>query len=435
MADDKNNIEIRSGEVQEILGGVPPLIVRLGILLFLFVIFLVILFSFIFRYPDVITSDMIVTSEYPPATLVARTNGKIVQLNVVDNEKVKKGQLIALVENPANYTDLFTLQHFIDSVQPAYDTLNYNLPVRFNKNLQLGTLQENYSLFLAKNDELKQFYSKEHYRLKIEALDNQIMNSTLLYNRIYDQKQSVEQEFKIKERQFKRQQTLIEKSVSSNAELEKAEEEMLSKKSELDGLRSQLAQELINKGELIQRKIETIKEFEDAKIRFETELLQAFNNLKSEISNWELTYLLRSPIDGTVSFNQFYSENQNVSVGDRVFTIVPEQEGELIGKVQLPIRGSGKVQIGQDVNVKFDNYSYLEYGIVRGKVKNKSTVPEDSFYMVEIEFPEGLVTNYGNTLEMQNQLKGQAEIITEDLRLVQRVFNPLKALWKERVKQ
>jgi hypothetical protein len=30
---------------------------------------------------------------------------------------------------------------------------------------------------------------------------------------------------------------------------------------------------------------------------------------------------------------------------------------------------------------------------------------------------------------------GEAEIITEDLKLIQRIFNPLKALWKKRVKK
>ena len=144
---------------------------------------------------------------------------------------------------------------------------------------------------------------------------------------------------------------------------------------------------------------------------------------------------MRSPIDGVVSFNKFYAENQNITEGDRVLTIVPEDVGEVIGKVELPVRGSGKVKEGLNVNVKFDNYPYMEYGLVRGKVKSVSLVPEDSFYMVEITFPNGLVTNYDKELQMQSQLMGQAEIITEDLRLIQRIFNPLKSLWKERIKQ
>jgi HlyD family secretion protein len=71
---------------------------------------------------------------------------------------------------------------------------------------------------------------------------------------------------------------------------------------------------------------------------------------------------------------------------------------------------------------------------VRGKVKNVSLVPEDNFYMVEVEFPNGLVTNYNKNLELQNHLMGQSEIITENLKLIQRIFNPLKALWNERIK-
>ena len=209
---------------------------------------------------------------------------------------------------------------------------------------------------------------------------------------------------------------------------------MLSKKSELDGLRSDLAQKQIDISQLDQRIIENEKEYHDLKIQYESALLEAFNNLKSASSDWFLTYLLRSPTDGIVSFNKFYAENQNIAQGDRAFTIVPDDMGAVIGKVELPVRGSGKVNEGLDVNVKFDNYPYMEFGMVRGIVKNVSLVPEDNFYMVEVNFPAGLTTNYGDQLQMQNQLTGQAEIITEDLRLIQRFFNPLKALWKERVK-
>jgi HlyD family secretion protein len=87
------------------------------------------------------------------------------------------------------------------------------------------------------------------------------------------------------------------------------------------------------------------------------------------------------------------------------------------------------------VNVKFDNYPYVEFGLVKGTVKNVSLVPEDNFYTVEVVFPDGLVTNYNKPLEMQNELTGKAEIIAEDLRLIQRIFNPIRSVWKERVKR
>ncbi|WP_319591093.1 HlyD family efflux transporter periplasmic adaptor subunit [uncultured Draconibacterium sp.] len=435
MTDEQNKIEIRSGEVQEILGGVPSRIVRYGILVFVAIFSLIIIFSFIFYYPDILRSNIVVTTENPPATLVARATGKIEKLFVEDKDHVEAGQTIALIENPADYSDVLELEQVINTVQPAFDTLNFTVSQRFNKSLQLGAVQEYYSQFLTRYEELNEFYQRNYYTLKEESYKEQLKNARILYDRLWEQKVAIDKEYQIKQRNYERQKKLLAGEVVSSTVLEQAESEMLSKKSELDGIRSTLAEKQIDISELDQKIIENEKEYHDYKIQYESALIEAFNNLKSQASDWFLTYVLRSPIDGVVTFNKFYAENQNITEGDRVLTIVPEDVGEVIGKVELPVRGSGKVKEGLNVNVKFDNYPYMEYGLVRGKVKSVSLVPEDSFYMVEITFPNGLVTNYDNELQMQSQLMGQAEIITEDLRLIQRIFNPLKSLWKERIKQ
>ncbi len=430
----EKKIEIRSGEVQEILGGVPPGMVRYGIYMFAAIFAMIVVFSFVFSYPDILRSNIVVTTENPPAILVARATGKIDELFVKDKDKVQPKQIIALIENSANYSDVLTLERLIEEAQPAFDTLNFSGAERFGKHLQLGSLQEYYSNFLTRSEELKEFKKRNYYQLKEESYKEQRKNARILYDRLWEQKVAVDKEFKIKQRNYERQKRLLAGEVVSSTDLEKAETDMLSKKSELDGLRSDLAQKQIDIGDVENLLIENDKEFHDFKIQYESAVLEAFNILKSEVKNWELTFLLRSPIEGTISFNTFYAENQNINEGDRAFTVVPDNVGEVIGKVELPVRGSGKVKPDFDVNVKFDNYPYMEFGMVRGKVKSVSLVPEDNFYMVEVEFPAGLVTNYNNNLQVQNQLMGQAEIITEDLRLIQRFFNPLKALWKERVR-
>lgn len=429
----KGGIEIRAAEVQEILGGVPSWIVRYGTLMFVAIISLVVAFSFIFNYPDILRSNIVVTTENPPATIVARTTGKIDQLFVKDNERIGSGQLIALIENPAVFRDVQELKAIISSVQPYFDTMNFHPPVKFNKNLQLGTIQQYYSDFLTKYDELLVFFNQEYYERKVESLREQQKMAGVLYNRLQEQKNAIEREHQIKERNYERQKRLVAGEVISTTELEKAESEMLSKESELNKMLSELAQKQMDITKLEQEIIETEKIHDDLRSKHQAGLLENLNNLKSQVSNWELTYLMRSPIEGMVTFNKFWSVNQNVTQGDNVFTIVPENVGALVGKVELPVRGSGKVEPGLDVNVKFDNYPYMEYGMVRAKVSNVSLVPEDNFYMVEVYFPNGLVTNYGEDLTMQNQLNGNAEIITQDLKLIQRIFNPLKALWNERV--
>ena len=51
--------------------------------------------------------------------------------------------------------------------------------------------------------------------------------------------------------------------------------------------------------------------------------------------------------------------------------------------------------------------------------------------MAEVEFPNGLTTNYNKQIKFSQEMQGSAEIITEDIRLIERLFNPIKALFKK----
>lgn len=112
---------------------------------------------------------------------------------------------------------------------------------------------------------------------------------------------------------------------------------------------------------------------------------------------------------------------------------VSEKQSQIIGRITLPVKGAGKVAIGQKVNIRFDNFPYMEFGYLKGKVKNISLMPSNENYIVEVELPQDMKTNYDIPLNFSQEMKGSAEIITEDLRLIQRFFNPLKSLLRHRV--
>jgi len=98
-------------------------------------------------------------------------------------------------------------------------------------------------------------------------------------------------------------------------------------------------------------------------------------------------------------------------------------------KMLLPAQGSGKVVVGQRANVRLNNFPDQEFGYLEGRVEHISDTPDpDGMYVVEIRFPKGLVTNYGVKLPITRQMQGSAEIITEDVRLIVRFFNPIKKL-------
>ncbi len=99
--------------------------------------------------------------------------------------------------------------------------------------------------------------------------------------------------------------------------------------------------------------------------------------------------------------------------------------------------GVGKVKLAQSVNIKFDNFPHMEFGLVRAKINNISLVPiatqDGVFYTAEVELSDSLVSNYGLKLEFSQEMSGIAEIITDDVRLLERFVNPLRSLWKKNV--
>jgi HlyD family secretion protein len=164
-------------------------------------------------------------------------------------------------------------------------------------------------------------------------------------------------------------------------------------------------------------------------------LLNACDQLQAELKSWEQTYLFRSPITGTVTFTKYWQNNQNVLSGETILTVVPANATRITGKIYLPPQGAGKVKVGQTVNVKFDNFPYMEYGMVKVTVKNIALVPivqnDVRKYVLEVDFPEQLTTTYGKTIAFSQEMQGAAEIITDDLRLLDRFLNPIRALLKK----
>jgi HlyD family secretion protein len=164
-----------------------------------------------------------------------------------------------------------------------------------------------------------------------------------------------------------------------------------------------------------------------------SELKTAYSELVSAIENWEQLYLLISPIDGTVTFNSFWTSNQFVNTGDKVLAVVFRHSGAIIGRIKSPSSGSGKIKQGQRVNIKVQDYPYMEYGSLQGRVRNISLIANGNSYTVDVELPQGVKINAGKTLNFTGELTGQAEIITDDRSLFSRILSPLEYLMKNHI--
>ncbi len=97
--------------------------------------------------------------------------------------------------------------------------------------------------------------------------------------------------------------------------------------------------------------------------------------------------------------------------------------------MSVPAANSGKIVAGEKVLIKLDNYRYQEYGIVEGKVQNISLSPDkEGNYYVDVILPKGLKTSYNKNLTFDKELQGNAEIVTQDLRLIERFFYQMRKL-------
>ena len=433
MEKENIDIELRSDEFQEIVQQSPRWMVRSGIVLIFGLLMLILAGSYFFRYPDVINASIVVLSENPPAYLAARTTARIDSLVATDQQLVAKNQVIAILESTANYEDAMKLKELLHGLEPfilTFDTLSAITP---EVGLQLGDIQSDYSSFVRLYNDYFSFLRLKLHPKKIRSLKQQVAMNRIYYDRLWSQKQDMEADLRIGNNQFKRDSLLQIKAVLSELDLEKSKGVLLQKKFNTNGARTKLAE---TQGAIIKLEQDVVDDqmaYADQIKKAQNLLIEEMNVLKSRLTFWEQTFIVRSPIAGIVSFTNFYNKNQQVKKDEIVFAVIPEKQSLIIGRISLPLKGAGKVTIGQRVNIRFDNFPYMEYGFLNGTIKNISLMPNNENYVVEVELPQDMKTNYNIPLKFSQEMKGTAEIITEDLRLIERFFNPVKSMLKHRV--
>ena len=422
-----DKIELRSEEVQELLGQVPKWILRWGITIITLTILILIAGSALFRYPDIQYADIILTTENPPENLVAKITGKIQKLFVKDNQAVHSGEIIALLETAANYEDVIDVEKILKQQKELPDLAKLTA---FDKNYELGELQSIFTSYVKNVQDYHNFISLNYHLKKINALKLELKKHDEYYNKLEEQSIVQQREFELAKSQFSRDSFLFKQGVITNSDIEKSESSLLKTEFSLKETETNLADARIQVSKLNQQILDLELEYNKEIKQKEILLTESYDNLLAEIEIWKQKYMLISRIEGSVSFTRFWSENQQVTENETVMTVIPENPGQIIGKINLSVEGAGKVKIGQKVNIKFANYPFMEFGMVKGDVTSISLVPNKNYYTVEVKLTNGMVTNYGRQIEFRQEMPGTAEIITENLSLFKRIINPVKSVLK-----
>lgn len=131
-----DNLELRSENVQDILTQPPHWMIRWGNTVIFVILLMVLLMSYVIKYPEFIPAPIVVTSKNPPEKLEARTNSKIEKILVKDHQSVNKNQVMMVLQSAADYKDILALKDIVDSMsssQVSTSLLNRHQPSNLAK--------------------------------------------------------------------------------------------------------------------------------------------------------------------------------------------------------------------------------------------------------------------------------------------------------------
>jgi multidrug resistance efflux pump len=427
MEEINDGLKIYSEEVRDVLSDPPKAILQWGNTILLGFIALLLLLSWFIKYPDIITTQIVITTNIPPEKLVARTSGKLEVILVKDRMNVGKNTALAVVENSANFKDVFLLKSIVDTINIDKN----EFPFDKLRAVQLGEIESFYAVFQKESlaDDLNS--KLQPYKVESSAQSYEAIQLKERLSLLESQKNINQNELVLQNIDVERYESLFKKGIIAAQEMEKQRLIYLQSQKNYKSILSTISQLKSSLNELNRSSTTTRINENKENVNLQSNVIQAFYQLKKSIKDWDLNYVLRSSIDGKVSFLQLWSANQTVNAGDNVFSIIPTNENGYIGKIKAPAQNSGKIKIGQTVNIRLANYPDREFGMIKGKISAISLTPDkEGNLLINVSLPKGLETSYKKQISFQQEMSGTADIVTEDLRLIERLLYQFRDIFK-----
>ena len=420
-----------SDEVQEIMGRRPAWILRWGITIIILILLGIIVACYFIKYPQTVTAAITLTSDNPPSDLAAKATGILDSVYVSDGETIVKGRLLALIASAARYEDIVQAEDLLKAGEPfsGKDIAGFY-------SLRLGDLQQGWVEYLSVCSDYDDYLRIDQIGRKKALLAEQVRGAREYYGRLETQRELLAEDLKYEMRSLERDSVMFRENYISQAEYENALKSYLSKKNSLAGFDASMTSALLSRLQTEQQilELETQKVMETSE--YERRIAQSRNTLLGQLALWKEQYAVIAPYDGVVSLQNVWGKGQRVSVGDIIASIAPSDGTTVIGRLKVPSSGFGKVEVGQEVNIRLYGFPYLEFGILKGMVASISSIPESTqeglTYTVDVTLPDGLESTYHKVFPFVQNMDGSADIITDDMRLIEQFVRPIRSLFVNR---
>jgi HlyD family secretion protein len=403
----------------------PSHFVKWGIPYFLLFIIFIIGICWLIKYPEIINATATLNSINAPKHVLTRVEGKIVKILSKEGEEVKSGQVLAYMESVANANDIMQISNQLDSMnilinENKFDELIKFFPFHTKKihhHYNLGELSVSYETFIQSFIKFREYLKTGFYQKKIMMLQIDLENLQKQYEIFVEQKKLIEQDLSLSNESYEATESLAIEKVVSPLEYRTEKSKLISKQLAIPQIKSAILSNKMQQNE----KFKEIIELKNLMLTEQNSFVQSLQTIKSQLLEWEKKYILKAPIAGRLSFKGFFQEYQEFKIGQIAFTIHPNNT-VYNAELNIPQFNFGKVKVGQQIYLKLQAYPSEQYGSVIGKIDFINPNPTDSGYIARAILPNGIYTTNKRELQFQSGLLGKAEIVTKELRLLERFY-------------
>ena len=416
----------QSTEMQQMMGRIPGWVVRWGLWIIALIFIGIAVACYFIRYPQTITGAIELTAYNPPAELLTNRSGRVAHLFVRDGDPVDPGTNILVLESTADYNHVIKIDSILNSGN-GWNEQVYN--IELYQDYKLGDIQSYFLQLQKECAAFREYLSSPLNANKESLLKEQIRKQEELLEYQKQQLAISLTDLGLARKDFSRDSVIFSVEGIALADYERAKQLLLQKEGSVIGYRSSIGNTEASLLSMQSNLLENQTQNESQIKNYSIELDRLHRQLATQIETWKRDYLITAPVDGEVFLSNIWSVNQNVAASERIATVVPSENAVVMGRMAVPFSGYSKVEANQKVNIRLENYPYMEFGMVQGRVRSVSPIPDESGYLVEIDFPEGLTTSYGIPVSYVYKMTGTADIVTKDMRLIEQFIQPIKAVF------
>ena len=243
-----DEIDEYSEQLREVLTKIPNWFFRWGTVLILLTVIVIFFFSWFIKYPDVVISEVTITTQNQPIDIICKSDGVLKEIYVSENQIIEKNDVIGFVENEAKYEDVLTLINFLKK-DSSVTIQKRNFP----KNLRLGIIQESYNEFLNVYSSYWLNKINKPVEREIMILKKQNDNTKTLLNQLKRKKELFQKELELSDKDFVRDSMLHSKEFVSDRDIEIKQIEVMKKRREFQDVLNQISNTHISIAQIEQK--------------------------------------------------------------------------------------------------------------------------------------------------------------------------------------